>query len=71
MESCRSRQILVNLAYPYSACHIFSQALTYFVLYLQIRFFFEIRLDELEFFPAGLEEDLVKFRDRHSRGQRI
>ena len=69
---CRSRELLGNLASPYPACRFFFPDLDFFGFFIcEAYLLVEIFLDELESFPAGLEEDVVKFRERLSHAQRL
>ena len=71
-ESCRSRQLLGNLDSPASAYSFFFPGLYFFGFFIyEADIFVEICLVELENFPAGLEEDFVKFHDLRARAQHL
>ena len=71
VESCRSRQLLVSLAYTASN-HSFFPGLEFFGVFIcGADLLVKICLDELKRFPAGLEEDVVKFCDQRVRSQRL
>ena len=60
VEIFRSRQLMVNLASPDSAWHLFFPGLDFFGVFIcKVDLLIETRLDELEIFPAGLEEDVL------------
>ena len=67
-----SRQLLINLASPDSAYRFFFPGIDFIVAFIcEAYLLVEICLDELESFPAGLEEDIIEFWDRRARAQRI
>ena len=60
-------QLLGNLASPNSAFRIFFPGLDLIEAFIcKADLLIEIRLDELERFSAGFENDVVEFRDRHA-----
>ena len=68
MESYNSRHLLSNLAPTDSPCLFFFPGLDFFGVFIcEAHLVVEIFLDELESFPAGLEEDVIKFRDHCAR----
>ena len=70
MEIYSSRQLLGDLASPSSAFNFFSPGLEFIRAFnSEADFLVEISLHQLESFSAGLEEDVVEFRDRRSCAQ--
>ena len=70
--SFRSGQLLGDIASPASACGFFFPGLDFFRIFIcEADLLVEIFLDELEFFPSGLEEDVIKLCDRRVYAQRI
>ena len=66
------RQLLGNPASTYFACRCIFPGLDFFRIFIcEADLLVEISLDELESFPAGLEENFVKFRDCSARAQRL
>ena len=72
VEICRIRKLLGNLASPAPACPFFFPGLGFFGVFIcEADLLVEIRLDEPESFPSGLEKDVVKFCDCRARAQRL
>ena len=72
MKICSSRQLLGNIAYTASTCQFFVSDLDFFrVLICKANLSVVIFSDELESFPADLEEDVVKFVDRRASAHHL
>ena len=63
MEICSTRHLLGNLSSPDSACSFFLGLDFFRSIICEADLLIEIRFDELESLPAGLEDDVVKFHD--------
>ena len=72
VKRCRSRHLLGNLAFTYSTFTFFPPGLDFIRNFIyESGLLVETCLDELESFSAGLEEDVVKFRDLRARAQSL